>query len=255
MSLPEEDRSGDEGVYQSAMPDRQQQRRKQRAKQAVVGVAGLAVLGAGAYFVTTQVTDRNATTETRDAGAMAPLASPATGTPPSASPEPTAEADTVAPTKGAIKQTTSPAPSSADASAMEEKVKQEIKEAREKAAKDGYSVKRPVTADNKLPSGPVNARDVPSEHGNLRVVSARYDLSGQRELLWAGDKGEKVGDMTCTQKFKFSNNLKASHKDNMLMCWRTTATKSVVTVIVDRTGKPSKAESAEAIKQEWAKLG
>ncbi|XVU23493.1 hypothetical protein ACQPZJ_40555 [Actinoplanes sp. CA-054009] len=251
MSLPEEDRSGDEGVYQSAMPDRQQQRRKQRAKQAVVGVAGLAVLGAGAYFVTTQVTDRNATTETRDAGAMAPLASPATATPPPASPEPTAEADTVAPTKGAIKQTSSPTPTPSESLNVDE----QIKKAREKAAKDGHPVQRALTAAPGAKTGPVNKRNEQLPNGTLRVITAKHDLTGSGELLWAADKGKKTGSMSCTQNFKFSNNSKPSVRPNMLLCWRTSAGKSVVTVLVDQDGKPSTEKSAEVISSEWAKLG
>ncbi|SNY65734.1 hypothetical protein [Paractinoplanes atraurantiacus] len=250
MSLPEEDRSGDEGVYQSAMPDRQQQRRKQRAKQAVVGVAGLAVLGAGAYFVTTQVADRNATTETRDAGAMAPLASAATGASP-ASPEPTAEADTVAPTKGAIKQTSSPTPTPSESLSVDEA----IKKAREKAAKDGHPVQRALTAAPNAKTGPVNKRNEKLPNGTLRVITAKHDLTGTGELLWPADKGEKVGDNRCTQNFRFSNNHKPSVRPNMLVCWRTSAGKSVVTVLVDQDGKPSKEKSAEVIASEWAKLG
>ncbi|GAA0510627.1 hypothetical protein Ade02nite_46020 [Paractinoplanes deccanensis] len=253
MSIPEEDRSGDEGVYRSAETDRRQRRRKQRAKQAAVGVAGLAVLGAGAFFVTTQVAGRNAGTETRDAGALAPMASPATGVPPSTAPsaEPTAEADTVAPSKGAVKQSSSPTPAPSRSLSVEE----QIKEAREKAAKDGHPVQRALTAAPNAKPGPVNKRNETLPNGTLRVITAKHDLTGQGELLWAADKGKKIGQISCTQNFKFSNNSKASVRPNMLLCWRTSAGKSVVTVLVDQDGKPSTEKSAEVINSEWAKLG
>ncbi|MEV4348693.1 hypothetical protein AB0J83_29905 [Actinoplanes sp. NPDC049596] len=253
MSTPSEDQPGDEGVYQSDMHDRQERRRKQRAKQAVVGVAGLAVLGAGAYFVTTQVTGQ--TTETRDAGALAPITSAATSAPASASasPEPTAEADAVTPTKGAVKQSTSPTPSPSPSRSMS--VEQEIKEAREKAAKDGYNVKRPVTPAPNAATGPVTEHNENRKNGTFRVVTARHDLSGQRELLWVANGGESVGSADCTQTFKFSNNDKPQVKKNMLVCWRTSASRSVVTVMVDYNGNPSKTDSVKAIDREWAKLG
>lgn len=252
MSLPDDSRPGDEGGYDAATDHR----RKQRRRRAAVGVAGLAaLLGAGAYLVTTQVADRNASTRTRDAGALAPMVAPATRAPSgaasaAASGDPAAQPDAIVPNKGAVKRSTSPSPSKTMT------VEEQIKAAREAAAEDGYSVKRPVTPAPgvKLASGLVDARDEPRKNGNLHVVSARYDLSGQRELLWAADKGKKVGEITCTQNFKFSNNLKPRVRPNMLMCWRTSAKKSVVTVLIDRGGKPSTVESAEVIESEWAKL-
>ncbi|WP_328460488.1 hypothetical protein OHA21_29950 [Actinoplanes sp. NBC_00393] len=89
----------------------------------------------------------------------------------------------------------------------------------------------------------------------LRVVSAKYDLTGQREMLWAADKGHKVGDASCTQRFRFSNDTKPTERPSMLLCWRTSEAKSVVTVAVTKEGRPSEEKTVAALQKEWMKLG
>jgi hypothetical protein len=88
----------------------------------------------------------------------------------------------------------------------------------------------------------------------MRLVSARSDLTGQQELGWVADKGEPVGKARCTKKIQLSNNSKAGVRKNLLICWRTSATKSVFTVTVDRDGKPSKRKSVAAIAKRWAEM-
>ena len=226
-----------------------------RRRRAVVGVVGLAaVLGAGAYVITAQVIDhRNAAA--RDTGALAPMATPG-------SVAPSAPDLSAAPLAGA---STSPSPSAASPSAARSgapapsgsvPVDEEIRKAREKAAKDGYPVQRALTAAPHAESGPVTERSVPrTDGGSLRVITARFDLSGQRELLWAADAGRAVGDARCTQKFHFSNVEKPAVRPNLLLCWRTSADRSVATVLVDQHGRPSAVESVRIIDREWAKLG
>jgi hypothetical protein len=240
MSNLDDDRSSDDGVYQpeSATTHRPSRRRR----QAVVGAVGLtALLGAGAYVITAQVTDRNKSTVTRDAGALAPMATPATP----------ASASSTASAKQTNKPSTSPEPSKSMT------VEERIKAARQAAAKDGYPVQRPLTAAPGVAaqSGPINTRSETRENGSLRVVTAKFDLTGQRELLWAADKGKPVGNARCTQKFHFSNNKKGYIRPNMLLCWRTSAARSVAVVLIDYGGKPSTVESAKIIDGEWAKLG
>jgi len=240
MSIHDDDRSGDDGVYEPA-PNRDPARRR---RQVVLGAAGLAaLLGVGAYVITAQVTDHKSSTATRDAGALAPSVAPSSETPsevPSSPPD--AAADSV---------TQSAGPSSSPSLSVDEQIKQ----AREKAAKDGYPVQRALTAAPNAISGPVNERSEETENGTLRVVTAKFDLTGQRELLWPANGGKSVGSADCTSTFRFANNAKASTKPNLLLCWRTSAERSVVTVLVDRAGKPSTAESVKVIDREWAKLG
>jgi len=231
-----------------------------RRRQAIVGTVGLAaVLGVGAYVVTAQFTDQD------EATSSAPVVTPALEPPvpeqPASeqpNPEPpvpnetaTSAAASSVPPKKATEQPARPSPSRSLT------VDEKIKEARRAAARDGYDIKRPVTAapNVKIASGPVSERSEKRPNGSLRVISAKHDLTGQRELLWAADKGRPVGDATCTQTFRFSNNVKPSVRPNMLLCFRTSATKSVVTVLVSSDGKPSRKESAAIIAREWAKLG
>jgi len=218
-----------------------------RRKLVLLGVAGLAaVLGAGAYVITAQLLDHRNATTTSDTGALAPMITPASETPaetPQASMAASPSASVAPPSA-----TPSPSPSSS--------VDDEIRKAREKAAKDGFPLQRPLTAGPHAESGPVSERSVARpDGGSLRIITAKFDLSGQRELLWAADRGKVVGDARCTQKFHFSDTMKPAVQRNLLLCWRTSAERSVATVMVDLTGKPSTAESLLIIDREWAKLG
>jgi len=242
----------DDGVYQSAS-NREQGRKRRVAVAGVVALAAL--LGGGAYLVTAQIADRNRHTEAGDP--LAPPITPASGgidsgaertVPATASPKPTIS------TKNAVKQSLSPSPSPIPTGSMS--VDEQIRAAQEKAAREGYPVQRALTpAPGVVAAEAVEERTEETPTGTLRIVTARSDLTGQRELLWAADKGKRHGDITCTQNFKFGNNNKPTIRPNMLLCWATSAKKSVVTVLVDRGGKPSTAESAEVISREWARLG
>ena len=148
--------------------------RNRRRKQVLLGVVGLAaVLGAGAYVITAQVLDHRNATTTSDTGALAPMITPASATPPvdlSSAP---------------------PATSSASAS---------------------------------VSAAPPSAAPSPS-----RSSSVDEQIRKARE--------------------------KAAIRPNLLLCWRTSADRSVATVLVDQKGKPSAAESVQIINREWAKLG
>lgn len=225
--------SNDDDILYQSSSNRDQGRRR---KQAVLGVIGLAaLLGAGAYLVTAQIMEsRNATVS---GGAFAPVVVAPSS--PSPSPSLGVEAPPATETtKSAVKQAFSPAASpsmppslSADQTA------------------GGYSAQEVPDA------GPVDERSENLPNGILRVVTARHDLTGQRELLWTTDRGRPVGDASCTQKFRFAGDRTASVRPNLLVCWRTSATRSVITVLVSRDGKPSTAQSVKAIDREWARLG
>jgi len=242
----------DDGVYQSSANHEQSRKRR----LAVAGVVALAaLLGGGAYLITAKVTDGQHT-DAGDTGALVPMVTPASGgttgtatdEPATASPKPTIS------TKQAVKQSLSPSPSTVPTASMS--VEEQIKAARELAAREGHPLQRALTpAPGVVAAEAVQERNEARPNGSLRIVTARSDLTGQRELLWAADKGKRYGDATCTQNFKFSNNNKPTVRPTLLLCWRTSDRKSVATVLVDRSGKPSTAESARIIAEEWAKLG
>jgi hypothetical protein len=85
----------------------------------------------------------------------------------------------------------------------------------------------------------------------FKVVSAHGDLTGQRELRWVADAGHAVGKARCTQNFRFNPQSKPSVRPTLLICWRLSPTKSVYTVLVDLSHKPSAKASAAAIDKAW----
>ncbi len=96
---------------------------------------------------------------------------------------------------------------------------------------------------------------MPAEHHTMRVVSARANLAGQRELAWAADAGHRVGDAWCTQNFRFNPSEPARVRPTLLLCWHTSPTKTVYTVAVDVDHRPSEKASVALIDQVWAALG
>jgi hypothetical protein len=91
--------------------------------------------------------------------------------------------------------------------------------------------------------------------GTIRVVSARGDLTGQRELRWVAGGVEPYRNAKCTQRFQLGNNPKPARKANLLLCWRTSAEKSVITILVDPDGKPSKAKAVRELDKKWRAMG
>jgi hypothetical protein len=134
-----------------------------------------------------------------------------------------------------------------------------VEAARDFAKKHQVTVKKPLSRPGP-PAAPIKdlkvseKGDVAKDRKMIRLVSARSDLTGQRELAWVAGEGEKVGKARCTKTIKLSNNAKARERDNLLLCWRTSAEKSVYTVMVDLSGKPSKKESVAAIEKQWSKM-
>ncbi|GGK24578.1 hypothetical protein GCM10010124_16360 [Pilimelia terevasa] len=100
----------------------------------------------------------------------------------------------------------------------------------------------------------VNTGQLRKDRRTLRVVSARADLTGQRELAWIADEGRPVGNARCTQKFQFSSGRPAAERPTLLMCWRTSAARSAYTILVDLSGRPSAADSLLALDRAWSRL-
>jgi hypothetical protein len=233
----------EDGTY-----DEEAARRSRRRKQAVVGVVGVAaVLGGGAFFVTQAMTAKQAIAP--DA-ALAPMA-PETTEPGSPPANPRSSAATSRAPAARVSRTPSP---SASLSAADR-----IKAARDKAAKDGVAVQRPLPAANAQMVVPdlavTDSGSLKRDRGTLRVVSARGDLTGYGELAWVAGNGQPVGAATCSQTFKFANNAKPAKKPNLLICWQTSARKSVYTVMVNLDGHPSKKDSVAALAKRWSTMG
>ncbi|MEU4688358.1 hypothetical protein [Actinoplanes sp. NPDC023714] len=253
MTTDHDREPGDDG-YRAPQARLRPRRGRARTVAAVAGAA--AVLGTAAYATTAWIIADDGT-ETRDVTAMAPAAPAVSASDPSASAPASAAASASADAASAASAASPSASVAPSASASASKsVEEQIKEARAKAAKDGFPVQHGITAKSGLPSGPVDVKDEGSakEGKTLRVITAKHDLSGQRELLWAADDGEKVGQARCTQNFKFTNNPKPKIRPTMLMCWRTSKEKSVVTIAIDMDEKPSKAESVKELSERWKTL-
>ncbi|WP_199516756.1 hypothetical protein [Nucisporomicrobium flavum] len=225
-------------------------RRNRRRKQALAGVAGLAVLGAGAFAVTSQVT---AETRSHDTAAEAPL--------PAATSSSSAADATSGPASPAAAGPASPAAAgSAPAAAAKPKTTQEqIEAVKGTAAKNtAQRIRRPLAAavdavaDEDLTVTTIGS--LKDDKATIKVVSARLDLTGQRELGWVAGKGEKAGSASCTQKIRVSPDLPARLRPTLLLCWRTSASRSVYTVAVNLTGKPSVKASVAQIDKAWSAL-
>ena len=243
-----DNRPGDDGSRKAPMA--LVRPRRSRFKMGV-GAAGLAaILGPAAYLTTSWLTADD-TTETRDVTA---IGTPAPQSSSSRAPAPSVSANTTMAGDAAMPEDS---PSSSPTRSMS--VDEQIKEARAKAEKDGYPLKRALTAgpDVAAPVGEVtvtNEGNLKEDGRTLRLVSARYDLTGQRELLWSAGKGKKVGNATCTQTFRFSNEAEPIERPSMLSCWRTSAKKSVVAIAVVRDGKPNAKSTVAELDKQWNKM-
>jgi hypothetical protein len=205
-----------------------------RTRIAIGGTALAALLGGGAYLITTNLT--NGKGETTEVGAMAPQSAPPAS--PASAASLTAASPSVSP------------PSIAP------RVRKQIEEAREKMRKDGVEVVRPAPPKPTKSVAEVSQQTVGSlkEGGIVRVVSARGDLTGQRELAWVAGGVTAYKGMHCSQTFQF-NSKPAEKKDNLLLCWRATDKKSVVAIVVDPKGKPSKDKAKTALEERWNGMG
>jgi hypothetical protein len=228
------------GVYTTAMA-----RHHRRRRRLLVGVVALAVvLGGSAYAVTAALTGTDQIAP--DTGALAPIA-PEPSEPPSVAPSRTATKSVVKPTRTvsltpSVEHTTRPRPHVTSAT-----------------ARAGTQARPPAPRGNveAIPAEDITVTNTGSlrrPEGTMRLVTARGDMAGQRELAWVADDGEKYGDVRCSQTFNFSQDTAPTAKPTMLICWRTSAEKSVYTVAVQLTG-PDPARSVALITKEWARLG
>jgi hypothetical protein len=229
----------------AAEPARQPSRGSRRRKQALVAVVGLAaLLGGGAFFVT----EARMATETilPDAAHAPPAPAPAVVPAPAASATPATPAISVrssALSAARVSRTASPQP---------ETMAERIAEMQASA----LSATEPPLGRGEVPDSALTvSRSGSARTGTLKVVSARADLSGQQELAWLAGPGDKVGDAECSQRIRLSADVPVMVHPTLLLCWKTSAAKSVYTLAVNPKGKPSAKVSVAALDRRWATLG
>ena len=216
-------------------------RHVRRHRRAVIGATGLAaVLGAGAFLVTDQVTKDSPTS-------AGPSSAVTTGPPVSAgvSAEPAPQTGPERPASAgqtATGQTTGP-----------QTLQERAAEARSANKRLGTEVRHqsPVKATD-VDSAKVHVEQTGSDRAGkmLRVSSARQDLTGYRELAWVRD-GTAAGDAVCTKKITLSPESPARARPTLLICWRLSARKSVYTVAVDFKTPPPESVSVAALDRAW----
>lgn len=222
-----------------------------RSRRVAFGAAGLAVAAVAGVAVATYEPGRSRQEAVRTA-AESPSSAPASSGPatngPAASRPAGGQASAAAVT-GDGSATTAPAkPPSLD---------QRLNDARTANERLGTTVRRPLPADGREAPRDlrvVNTGSLRQDGKSLRVVTARSDLTGQRELRWVADKGKPVGRARCSQNVKASQDTPAQVRPTLLFCWRTSSAKSVFTVAVVLKGRPDPAESVAKLNAAWNKL-
>ncbi|MEU4688360.1 hypothetical protein [Actinoplanes sp. NPDC023714] len=230
------------GLYASVTADTPE-RRNRRRKQAVVGITGAAAVLAGGGFLALQLNSADQPSLPEPA-ALAPLTDSAPASP-SVDAEPSVTRTSKKATKPADAIETSPAPSPSPS---------ESAEAQASAAAEGAAEGKvkAATAD----AGPVTERTELLENGTIRIVSAPRDLTGEKDLQLAADRGKPAGQgVKCTTKVRVAAGVPESARPTLLLCWRTSEARSVVTMAVVPSGDPPTASSVEIIGKEWARLG
>jgi hypothetical protein len=234
-----------EGVYVS---EKRRARKRRRFAGILAGV--VAVVGAGSYAAIGWLDDPAVR---GDAGALVPIVSE----PPAPAPEPSTYRRSAPPvpvpglgpaTKSAARQSSRPSPvpslvPSPSARTDEEVASAQVSQLLEPRPDTGVGAAgtRVSVRNERTPDG-----------ANVRLVSARYDLTGRWSLLWAADQGRPVGGARCTQNFRTDDQPAGQMRPGLLLCWRTSVGKSVVAVA---TGRPQEAYSVAIINREWANLG
>ncbi|MCY1145359.1 hypothetical protein OWR29_45785 [Actinoplanes sp. Pm04-4] len=217
-----------------------------RRRMVVGGVGLAAVLGTGAILLTAN--------SERDSTATAPNPTPAASSSPASSPSPDAPAGSAS----SAPASAGPAVPSPAVSASPKTLQERLAAARSANKRLGTEPRHaPPPNGNEIHSAVTvkNQGDIRKGGKTLRIVSARQDLTGLRELAWVADEGKPAGKARCTQNIRLYNNPKPRERPTLLLCWRTTADKSVYTVAVDVNERPSTAESLKAIERRWAEMG
>ena len=243
MSVRDGDLPGDERIRARATSD---------GARIVAGSLGLAlVLAAGFFLVTDEVTDSD-----RSPGALAPLIpAVAPGTTTAGTRPVPAIATTLAPAPG-VAPAESPAadPGRADAGRADAGRADAARPASARPGGQGRTAGAVEPQPLAAAGGPVDAGAVSSStlttaEGSIRVTTAKADLAERSDLLLAADGG----DGRCTRNLRIGAP-DARVVPDMLLCWRTSATRSVITLATATRGRPSEMASLAVLDREWARL-
>lgn len=225
-----------------------------RLKKAAVAVIGLTAVGAGAYFGTTLLTGHPPGYVSGGPGALARVA-PSPSVPPepspSRSPSP-APARSPSPgpqggTLNGVRQSSRPSPTPS--------IPDEIMAA-DQVSRLLAATPQPAGPGVSIASGPVTvSTEAGTDGSSIRVVTARYDLTGRWSPVSGGDAGRVVGDARCTAKLTALPGGAAEERPTMLMCWRFSPLKSVVTVAVRPGARPLAGASVDVLDRNWTAMG
>jgi hypothetical protein len=246
---------------EDGMPERRNTRRKWMALR-MTGVA--AVLAVGAFLVAqTHDARRESLPEPkplRTASEMVP-ATATSGGPAPASAAPAVSESSLASSPGATAESETGQTDTGGVRAPKKRsandVREEINKARARAKADGIELQRPLTAKGKseMTDGSYSQWNESTKNGSVRVTTAGHDLTDSSDLLPAGDGGKPVGDgVKCTNRVRFSQDAAPTTRPTLLVCWRTSSKRSVVTMMATPNGEPSAAANVSIINREWAKL-
>jgi len=92
----------------------------------------------------------------------------------------------------------------------------------------------------------------PSPARTIRIVAGRTDLTDKLELAWRADAGHLVGETkaTCTNNVTIGERTQV--RPTVMLCWRTTSTFSVYSLIIDPKSKGvTDADGAAAVDVAW----
>ncbi|WP_433366466.1 hypothetical protein ACQPZX_37785 [Actinoplanes sp. CA-142083] len=230
----------DDGIYVSAT----QRRRRRRKTGVAVAAVGL-MLGAIAYGGTTWYLGRQATVALEPAPSVAP---PTRATPVPAPAEPQIMPGSGPPpgTISAARRSWLPSPVPSPSGLTDDEL----------AASQVSRLLEPhpsgvAAAD----AGAIVRNEVGPDGAQLRVVSARFDLTPRWKLLGVADAGQPVGNARCTQSFRPDGSATPESRPGLLVCWRTSPFKSIVVVATRAAGRPEPAVGGAVIAREWASMG
>jgi hypothetical protein len=219
-------------------------------KKAAVAVVGLSAVGGGAYFGTTLLTGNPPGYVSGGPDALAPVApapSPSASVTPSPPPSQDPSPGPQAGTRNGVPQSARPSPTPS------------IPDDEVAAAQVGRLLQaspQPAASGMAIASGPVTvSTETGTDGSSIRVVAAGYDMTGHWSPLSAGDPGQAVGDARCTARLAALPGGPAAERPTMLMCWRMSPMKSVVTVAIRRSARPLAGASVDVLDRNWAAMG
>jgi hypothetical protein len=232
-------------------------RRIRGGKKALVALAGMAAMGAGVLFFVTEAMPAKeqlapqigAHASTRSKASTIPPVEAAGSRRPGHATTPTASAST--PVKSAVAPQRSPIPETSPSLSLAQRI------AIAQPAATGVAVPSALPSQfavSAVPPEVVSVIDIGSmkrDGATLRLVSALGDLTGRRELSWVADAGLSVGDGYCSQNFHYSAPVTPGLNPSLMICWRVTPVKSVISVAVSKTATPSAQAGITAIDRQW----